>query len=75
MPSKDKLGPMAFRSFAHGFFRLYSKIFGLQKGDCPGKTTLCKYCATHVEQGNLVEHENYCGSRTEKCEVILETFL
>ena len=40
----------------------------IQKSECPKRTTLCKYCATHVEMGSLVEHENYCGSRTEKCE-------
>lgn len=39
-----------------------------QKSECPKRTTLCKYCATHVEMGSLVEHENYCGSRTENCE-------
>jgi len=35
---------------------------------CLKRTTLCKFCATHVEMGNLTEHENYCGSRTDKCE-------
>ena len=27
-----------------------------------------QYCATHVAMAELTEHENYCGSRTDKCE-------
>jgi len=39
-----------------------------QESMCSKRTTLCKFCATHVEMGKLTEHENYCGSRTDKCE-------
>ena len=39
-----------------------------QTNACSKRTTLCKWCATHVEMGNLAEHEDYCGSRTEKCD-------
>lgn len=39
-----------------------------QASMCSKRTTLCKFCATHIEMGNLTEHENYCGSRTDKCE-------
>ena len=40
----------------------------LQANACPKRTTLCRWCATHVTMGDLAEHEDYCGSRTEKCE-------
>ena len=42
----------------------------MQENECSKRITLCKFCATHVEMGNLGEHENYCGSRTEKCEKV-----
>ena len=32
------------------------------------RSVLCRWCATHVEAGSLEDHEDYCGSRTEKCE-------
>lgn len=44
------------------------KLEDHQASMCSKRTTLCKFCATHVEMGNLTEHENYCGSRTDKCE-------
>merc|ERR1719445_934203 len=44
------------------------KLDAHKANECPKRTTLCKWCATHVEMGSLAEHEDYCGSRTEKCE-------
>jgi len=46
-----------------------SKLENHKEQECPKRTTLCKFCATLVEVGTLGEHEDYCGSRTEKCEV------
>lgn len=35
---------------------------------CPERIVQCQFCHLDSKAGELVQHEGYCGSRTEKCE-------
>ncbi|XP_021940829.1 TRAF-type zinc finger domain-containing protein 1-like [Zootermopsis nevadensis] len=39
-----------------------------QNSSCSHRTICCNYCHIEIEANELAEHENYCGSRTERCE-------
>ena len=39
----------------------------LHKTTCPSKPKPCDYCGAVLELHHLLEHEDHCGSRTEKC--------
>ncbi|KAK7793189.1 hypothetical protein R5R35_012833 [Gryllus longicercus] len=39
-----------------------------QISDCSHRSICCAFCHIEVEAFELLEHENYCGSRTERCE-------
>ena len=42
---------------------------------CLKRVEICKYCALSQEVGELKEHMEYCGSRTEKCEECKEIIM
>ncbi|KAJ9599598.1 hypothetical protein L9F63_009915 [Diploptera punctata] len=39
-----------------------------QNSSCSRRAICCNYCHIETEANELAEHENYCGSRTERCE-------
>ena len=39
-----------------------------QNSSCSHRAVCCNYCNIETEASELAEHENYCGSRTERCE-------
>lgn len=39
----------------------------LHKTTCPSKPKPCDYCGAVFELHHLLDHEDQCGSRTEKC--------
>lgn len=39
-----------------------------QNSSCSHRAICCIYCHIEIEANELAEHENYCGSRTERCE-------
>ena len=40
-----------------------------QANDCPKRQKQCQYCNLELKADTMDEHEDYCGSRTENCEV------
>ena len=38
-----------------------------QAETCAKRKLICKYCDIDKPADGMEEHENYCGSRTEKC--------
>ena len=40
-----------------------------QKNDCPKRPKLCRFCELELKADTMSEHEHFCGSRTENCEV------
>ena len=38
-----------------------------QSSICPERVIVCQYCELDCKARNIMEHEIYCGSRTEKC--------
>ncbi|XP_069684113.1 TRAF-type zinc finger domain-containing protein 1-like isoform X1 [Periplaneta americana] len=39
-----------------------------QNSTCSRRAICCNYCHIETQANELAEHENYCGSRTERCE-------
>ncbi|PSN41508.1 hypothetical protein C0J52_07227 [Blattella germanica] len=39
-----------------------------QSSSCSRRAICCAFCHIETEANELAEHENYCGSRTERCE-------
>lgn len=35
---------------------------------CGRRTVACEYCELELPKDDLVEHETYCGARTERCD-------
>lgn len=42
--------------------------YNFQNSSCSHRAICCSYCHIEIEANELGEHENYCGSRTERCE-------
>ncbi|XP_067014686.1 XIAP-associated factor 1 [Anabrus simplex] len=38
-----------------------------QSSSCSHRAVCCNFCHIETEANELAEHENYCGSRTERC--------
>ena len=36
--------------------------------NCPLRQILCQFCQLPYNSGAIIEHENYCGSRTDRCD-------
>lgn len=47
-------------------------MFIFQKTECPKRQKSCQYCDIELRADTMFEHEEYCGSRTEICEVCKE---
>lgn len=45
-----------------------SILFFAQQTSCRSRPQGCTYCELELPASEITEHENYCGSRTKKCE-------
>ena len=49
-------------------YLIIEMISHFQKEECPHRMVQCRYCEIDLKFTDFFEHENACGSKTEKCE-------